>query len=119
MLFPSAEALGDFRSSAERTQNLRLRANMKSNRIFNLMAALLFLVLSAFASSAQAQTTPQQRELADYIKSHYLKREVMIPMRDGVKLFTQIYEPKDAKQKYPMMFDRTCYSVAPYGQDKF
>jgi len=25
-------------------------------------------------------------------------------MRDGIKLFTQIYEPKDAKQKYPMMF---------------
>jgi len=43
----------------------------------------------------------------------------MIPMRDGIKLFTQIYEPKDAKQKYPMMFDRTCYSVAPYGVDKF
>jgi putative CocE/NonD family hydrolase len=40
-------------------------------------------------------------------------------MRDGVKLFTQIYEPKDTKQKYPIMFDRTCYSVAPYGLDKF
>ncbi|MDX6304253.1 MAG: uncharacterized protein QOI77_1222 [Blastocatellia bacterium] len=91
---------------------------MKRNRIFNSAAAVLFLVLSALASSAQVQTTQQQRELANYIKSHYTKHEVMIPMRDGVKLFTQIYEPKDTKQKYPMMFDRTCDSVAPYGPDK-
>jgi putative CocE/NonD family hydrolase len=63
--------------------------------------------------------TQQQRELADYIKSNYTKREVMVPMRDGVKLFTSIYEPKDPKEKYPIMFDRTPYSVGPYGPDKF
>jgi len=40
----------------------------------------------AFAVSAQGPLTPQQRELADYIKSHYTKHEVMIPMRDGVRL---------------------------------
>ncbi|PYS27695.1 MAG: X-Pro dipeptidyl-peptidase, partial [Acidobacteria bacterium] len=65
------------------------------------------------------QMTQQQRELADYIKSHYTKREVMIPMRDGVKLFACIYEPKDKKQKYPIMFDRTPYSVGPYGPDAY
>lgn len=43
----------------------------------------------------------------------------MIPMRDGVKLFTAIYEPKDRKQKYPILMIRTPYSVAPYGVDKF
>ena len=94
---------------------------MKPNRSFNLTAAVLLLLLSAFASFAQGPgpLTQPQRELADYIKSHYTKREVMIPMRDGVKLFTSIYEPKDTKQKYPFMFDRTCYSVPPYGPDKF
>src|SRR6266404_6346415 len=94
---------------------------MKQNRAFNLTAAVLLLLLSAYALFAQGagQMTQQQRELADYIKSHYTKHEVMIPMRDGVKLFTQIYEPRDTKQKYPMMFDRTCYSVAPYGPDRF
>src|SRR5713101_3431324 len=92
---------------------------MKSNRFFNLTAVVPLLILSVFPSFAQGQMTQQQRELADYIKSHYTKHEVMIPMRDGVKLFTQIYEPKDTKQKYPMMFDRTCYSVAPYGPDSF
>ena len=92
---------------------------MKPNRFFKLSIVVLLLVLSAFASFAQGQMSQQQRELADYIKSHYTKREVMIPMRDGVKLFVSIYEPKDTKGKYPIMFDRTCYSVGPYGLDKF
>lgn len=93
---------------------------MKPNPFFKLLIAVLFLLFSAAASFAQpAQLTPQQRELADYIKSHYTKSEVMIPMRDGVKLFVCIYEPKDKKQKYPIMFDRTPYSVGPYGPDNY
>jgi putative CocE/NonD family hydrolase len=92
---------------------------MKPTRILNLSTAVVFLLLSTLSSFAQGSGQSAQRELADYIKSHYFKREVLVPMRDGVKLFTQIYEPKDTKQKYPIMFDRTCYSVAPYGLDKF
>src|SRR5438445_8899968 len=74
--------------------------NMKSNRIPNLSIALLLFVSSALFSFAQPAQMTQQRELADYIKSHYTKSEVMIPMRDGVKLFVCIYEPKYKKQKY-------------------
>ena len=92
---------------------------MKQNRFCKLSIAILLLALSAYASFAQGQMTQQQRELADYIKSHYTKREVMIPMRDGVKLFVCIYEPKDKKQKYPIMFDRTPYSVGPYDSDAY
>src|ERR1700704_2863925 len=93
---------------------------MKAKRFFNLAILSLWLALSTLTAFAQPGQTPQrERELADYIKSHYTKREVLIPMRDGVKLFTSIYEPKDTKEKYPIMFDRTCYSVAPYGLDKF
>lgn len=86
-------------------------------------AALGFLFVIAFAVSSPAQPaaqlTKEQRELADYIKSHYTKSEVMIPMRDGVKLFVCIYEPKDKGHKYPIMFDRTPYSVGPYGKDNY
>lgn len=91
---------------------------MRSNRFLNLSLAILLLILAAPTLFAQSQAQ-KDRELEDYIKSHYTKREVVIPMRDGVKLFTAIYEPKDTKQKYPIMFDRTCYSIAPYGPDKF
>ena len=55
----------------------------------------------------------------DYIKAHYTKYEYRIPMRDGAKLFTSVYVPKDASEKYPIMLDRTPYSVAPYGVDSF
>src|SRR5947199_10417805 len=94
--------------------------NMKPLRFFKLGVIILFLFLNAIASPAQpAQLTPQQQELANYIKKNYTKSEVMIPMRDGVKLFVCIYEPKDRKQKYPIMFDRTPYSVGPYGLDNY
>ena len=78
-------------------------------------AAFLFILLSFVALQAQ----PAPTELAQYILDNYTKREVLIPMRDGVKLFTAIYEPKNKSQKYPIMFDRTPYTVNPYGADKF
>jgi hypothetical protein len=43
----------------------------------------------------------------------------MVPMRDGVRLFTSVYVPKDASQKYPILLTRTPYSVAPYGIDRY
>lgn len=40
-------------------------------------------------------------------------------MRDGVKLHTTIYSPKDTSKKYPILMSRTPYSCAPYGPDAF
>ena len=89
--------------------------------VLSFAAVLCGFLLPANRASAQAQMTltPAQTELANYIKANYTKREVLIPMRDGVRLFTSIYEPKDTSQKYPIMFDRTPYTVAPYGEDKY
>lgn len=55
------------------------------------------------------------------IKANYDKKEVYIPMRDGIKLYTAIYTPKDISKdkKYPILMQRTCYSIAPYGEDNF
>lgn len=53
-----------------------------------------------------------------YIIRHYDKKEYMIPMRDGKKLFTQVYTPKDKSQKYPILFTRTPYNAAPKGEEK-
>jgi len=55
----------------------------------------------------------------DYIRAHYDKREYRIPMRDGAKLFTAVYTPKDKSQTYPIMLTRTQSGVMPYGEDKF
>ncbi len=55
------------------------------------------------------------------VRDKFEKREYQIPMRDGVKLFTAIYVPRDAgpDKKYPMMMLRTCYSVRPYGEEEY
>lgn len=55
----------------------------------------------------------------EYVKSHYTKYEYRIPMRDGVKLFTSVYVPKDTSTTYPFVMNRTPYSVGPYGIDKY
>jgi putative CocE/NonD family hydrolase len=76
------------------------------------------LILFAAASFAQAPAAAPN-ELAEYIKANYTKREVMVPVRDGIKLFTSIYEPKDRSQKYPIMLNRTPYTVGPYGENNY
>ena len=54
---------------------------------------------------------------AQQTNEHYTKIERMIPMRDGIKLFTAIYIPKDASGKYPILMQRTPYSSGPYGEE--
>jgi len=73
--------------------------------------------LLALAASVSAQSKPDG---PDYdIKEHYTKYEYRIPMRDGVRLFTSIYVPKDSSRTYPFLIVRTPYSVAPYGVDQY
>jgi predicted acyl esterase len=43
----------------------------------------------------------------------------MIPMRDGVKLFTIVYAPRDRSQTYPILITRTAYGIPPYGPDNY
>ena len=54
-----------------------------------------------------------------WFKENYIKKEERIPMRDGIKLFTSIYMPKDTTQQHPILLKRTPYSCAPYGEDKW
>lgn len=53
------------------------------------------------------------------VSGHYAKFEYRIPMRDGVRLFTAVYVPKDSAEKYPILLTRTPYSIAPYGASKY
>ena len=55
----------------------------------------------------------------EHIKAHYTKYEYHIPMRDGKRLFTAVYVPKDDSETYPMLLKRTPYSVRPYGADQY
>jgi putative CocE/NonD family hydrolase len=54
-----------------------------------------------------------------YVRAHYTKHEFRIPMRDGVKLFTAVYAPKDVSLDAPILLTRTPYGVKPYGVDNY
>lgn len=74
-----------------------------------LFYSLLFF--SLYASSQNADSI--------WFVNNYTKVEQYIPMRDGVKLFTSIYIPKDQSSRHPFLMTRTPYSCAPYGTDKY
>lgn len=78
-------------------------------------AALLIIIFMAVNNRIAAQVAASSTLDSVYIHENYIKIERLIPMRDGVKLFTSIYVPKDKKQKHPFLLNRTPYSVAPYG----
>ncbi|HID37883.1 MAG TPA: CocE/NonD family hydrolase, partial [Calditrichaeota bacterium] len=69
--------------------------------------AILFIFLFGILQTSCTQEQP------------YVKHEYQIPMRDGKKLFTAVYIPKDDSKDYPILIWRTPYSVHPYGEDKF
>jgi putative CocE/NonD family hydrolase len=76
-----------------------------------------FIMRTGAAAAAAAAQEP--RSDFDLLRTRYTKREVMVAMRDGVKLFTSIYLPQDTTRLHPIIFTRTPYSVAPYGPDRF
>src|SRR5271170_2772950 len=114
------------------------RARRRADRDCNMRKSLLIVLLSALAAYPQGRGgrgTPAQTPAAspaapaagattgaEFIRETYTKFEYRIPMRDGKKLFTSVYIPKDVfsdGKTYPMIMQRTGYNVAPYGADKF
>jgi hypothetical protein len=79
------------------------------------LGTLALLIACVFANRAFAQTPDPPDSL--FVRQNYTKHEYRIPMRDGVRLFTIAYTPNDASAShpYPIVMQRTCYSVAPYG----
>ena len=79
---------------------------------------LAAIVTVAAGVSLIAQNRDAQPVRFD-VRAHYTKYEARIPMRDGKRLFTAIYVPKDASHAYPFLMTRTPYTVSPYGSDNY
>jgi putative CocE/NonD family hydrolase len=86
----------------------------------------LRIVLIAFTISScnKTETLAIKDEVSVKVKNtfaqdNYTKKEVTITMRDGIKLHTTIYAPKDTSKSYPILMMRTPYSCKPYGEDEF
>ena len=73
----------------------------------------------ALATLALGALPPARAQSAEQVRARYTKYEHLIPMRDGARLFSAVYVPKEDSQRYPMLLTRTPYSVAPYGVDKY
>ncbi len=59
--------------------------------------------------------SPSDRQ--GYFERHYRKSEHQVPMRDHVRLFTQVYSPIDQSERHPIILFRTPYGISPYGQE--
>ena len=77
------------------------------------MKRLLLLLLCALPLLVSARN---RKADSTWFARNYTKEETYIPMRDGVRLFTTIYSPKNKSEKHPILMIRTPYSVGPYGK---
>lgn len=75
---------------------------------FKILIALLLLASSPQAFSQEKPILVQLEEIA------IVDQKVMMPMRDGVRLATDIYRPK-GEGKYPIVFSRTPYNFNTWG----
>lgn len=75
-------------------------------------------LLLALTVASQLLFAQHQLDSA-WFRENYTKIERMVPMRDGVKLFTSIYIPKDTTEPHPILLTRTPYSCSPYGENNY
>ncbi|MEQ1515090.1 MAG: CocE/NonD family hydrolase [Usitatibacteraceae bacterium] len=80
-------------------------------------AGFMLATLAGFAIAQPAAAPAAPPEYS--IKEHYTKYEYRIPMRDGKKLFTAVYVPKEQSKPFPFLMVRTPYDIAPYGVDQY
>jgi putative CocE/NonD family hydrolase len=82
---------------------------------FDFKKLIVLLLIFSLTPAIYIHGAPEK----EYIEKNYTKKEYRIPMRDGVKLFTAVYSPRDTAQSYPILLRRTPYSSGPYGEDKY
>ncbi|GBF19694.1 MULTISPECIES: CocE/NonD family hydrolase [Arenibacter] len=89
------------------------------NKILILLLAIV--LISCGRTGIQTTTNKTNTGIVDTYnpRDFYNKKEVVIPMRDGIKLHTTIYSPKDTSKKYPILMSRTPYSSRPYGSNQY
>ncbi len=86
---------------------------------FRSLDRLLFIFVMLPVLIARAAEEKPADLNAAWLAEHYTKYEHRIPMRDGVRLFTRVYVPKDDSQAWPILLTRTPYSLKPYGSDNY
>src|SRR5262245_6714135 len=86
-----------------------------STRCFVAIAAVVIATSTVIPAQQQTTLTPAERQRRIDLERELqtiavVERRVMIPMKDGVRLATDIYRPKDATGKVPIVFVKTPYN---------
>src|SRR5262245_2307143 len=81
--------------------------------------AVVVSASSLVAAILQSSQGPPPGQAATDIRAAYTKSEHMVPMRDGAKLFTIVYAPRDTSTTFPFMLHRTPYGSPPYGPEAY
>ena len=134
---PNAAALLE-RELADKMEQRRLRAtrllaDLEGPRAVELLMRALaderpsvrIAALNALAGlKERAGPAPESMRAAPggspaWSKERLTKHEVYSTMRDGVRLFTSFYVPKDTTQTYPIVLRRTPYNSEPGGESQF
>ena len=87
-----------------------------------LLLIMLLLMSSLFFTSCTKTLNTNSNESNgkdSYVQDHFSKKELTIEMRDGIKLHTTVYSPKDTSITYPILLLRTPYSCKPYGESNY
>jgi putative CocE/NonD family hydrolase len=100
---------------------------MKKSLLFilSLLFAITFITSCNLKQDSNQELRAKDSDNQDlktedsYVRDHYDKKEVSIEMRDGIKLHTTIYSPRDNSKAYPILLKRTPYSCRPYGEHEF
>jgi len=96
--------------------------NQTTGMIFPRFLAVAVALAGTWAVILPPTPAPASEPLsasAEWMAQHYTKYEYRIPMRDGVKLFTQVFIPKDDSHSWPILLTRTPYALKPYGVDNY
>jgi putative CocE/NonD family hydrolase len=78
----------------------------------------LFITMLAFIVYSMTAIGQEPNKDSLYVREHYQKSEYQVPMRDGKKLFTVVYMPKDQSKTWPILMNRTCYNASSYADYK-
>jgi len=77
------------------------------------------LAIKNYNKSVELEPENEHGRGVTYSLANYSKHEHQIPMRDGVKLYTQVYIPNDTSRQYPFLLFRTPYSIRYYGPNNY
>lgn len=76
-----------------------------------LRASILLALFAVPSTPVAAQgPTPDPNAVAE-VRTRYSKRKLYFTMRDGARLYTNIYAPRDTSRQYPILLMRTPYSI--------